>query len=68
MIMLRHTKPDAPEGLCYGRLDLAPAEGFCGASGSACARTAARVARCYITAASLRDHGPDHRHRARFAP
>ena len=28
VILLRHTKPDAPEGLCYGRLDLAPAMGF----------------------------------------
>ncbi|NBB97392.1 MAG: hypothetical protein GVY34_04365 [Alphaproteobacteria bacterium] len=28
LILLRHTKPDAPEGLCYGRLDLAPATGF----------------------------------------
>lgn len=28
VILLRHTKPDAPEGLCYGRLDLAPADGF----------------------------------------
>lgn len=28
LILLRHTKPDAPEGLCYGRLDLAPADGF----------------------------------------
>lgn len=28
VILLRHTKPDAPEGLCYGALDLAPADGF----------------------------------------
>jgi len=28
MILLRHTKPDAPEGLCYGRLDLAPDASF----------------------------------------
>ena len=28
LILLRHTKPDAPEGLCYGAMDLAPAGGF----------------------------------------
>ncbi|MBN2760169.1 MAG: alpha-ribazole phosphatase family protein [Rhodobacteraceae bacterium] len=28
MILLRHTRPDAPEGLCYGRLDLPPAACF----------------------------------------
>lgn len=28
MILLRHTKPDAPDGMCYGRLDLVPATGF----------------------------------------
>jgi len=44
MIMLRHTKPDAPEGLCYGRLDLAPAEGFA-AQAAALARELPRVSR-----------------------
>lgn len=28
VILLRHTKPDAPDGLCYGRLDLGLAAGF----------------------------------------
>jgi alpha-ribazole phosphatase len=28
VILLRHTRPDAPDGLCYGRMDLRPAPDF----------------------------------------
>lgn len=28
LILLRHTRPEAAEGLCYGRSDLLPDEGF----------------------------------------
>lgn len=44
VILLRHTKPHAPEGLCYGRLDLAPAEGF-EAQATELARDLPRVSR-----------------------
>lgn len=28
VILLRHTRPDAPDGMCYGRMDLKPAQDF----------------------------------------